>query len=166
MKIAENENQYTRSTPPSSDLFVILRCKVLVSWFFWLFENAGKLARGIFCGLQGLQGGRMVHFLGLQGLQGGGMVHFWGLHELQVKKKGAFLSFHGVQTSCEGPFWSFHGVQTSCEGPFPLFARAANLLRWSFFQGGRKLQLGKQEKVRFFSLFTSSRKGGNLGAFL
>ena len=112
---------------------VILRCKVLVSWFFWLFENAGKLARGI--------------FWGLQGLQGVGMVHFWGLHELQVKKKGSFLSFHGVQTSCEGPFslfhdvktscedpfWSFHGLQTPSEGPFLLFARAANSLRGGFF---------------------------------
>ena len=125
---------------------VILRCKVLVSWFFWLFENAGKLARGIFWGLQGLQGGGMVHFWGLQGLQEVGMehfwglqglqgvrmVHFWGLHELQVKKKGPFSLFHGVQTSCEGPFSSFHGLQTTCEGPFPLFARCANYLRGSF----------------------------------
>lgn len=61
---------------------MILRCKVLVSWFFWLFENAGKLARGI--------------FWGLHELQGGGMEHFWGLHELQVKKKGAFLLLHGL----------------------------------------------------------------------
>ena len=124
----------------------------MVSWFFWLFENAGKLARGIFsC---------------LHGLQGVGMVHFLGLHELQVKKKGAFSLFHDVKTSCEGPFSSFHGLQTPSEGPFSLFARVANSLRGGFFQGGRKLQLGKQEKVRLFSLFTSSRKGGNLGAFL
>ena len=43
-------------------------------------------------------------FWGLQGLQGGGMEHFWGLHELQVKKKGSFLSFHGVQTTSERLF--------------------------------------------------------------
>ena len=130
---------------------MILRCKVLVSWFFWLFENAGKLARGIFCGLQGLQGGGMVHFWGLQGLQGVGMEHFWGLHELQVKKKGGFLLLHGVQTSCEGPFLLLHGLQTISEGPFPLFARAANYQRGSFLIVSRA---ANSQQGSFFTLCT------------
>ena len=46
----------------------------------------------------------MEYFWGLQGLQGGRMVHFLGLHELQVKKKRSFSLFHGLQTTSEGPF--------------------------------------------------------------
>ena len=80
-------------TPPS-DFSSDSEVQGLGKLVFLLFENAGKLARGIFCGLQGLQGGGMEHFCGLQGLQGGGMEHFWGLQELQVKKKGAFLLLH------------------------------------------------------------------------
>ena len=106
---------------------VILRCKVLVSCFFWLFENAGKLARGIFWGLQGLQGVGMVHFWGLQGLQGVRMEHFLGLQGLQGVGMEHFLGLQELQVKKKGSFLSLHGVQTSCEGPFPLFAWYANL---------------------------------------
>ena len=70
-----------KPTPPS-DFSGDSEVQGLGKLVFLLFENAGKLVRGI--------------FLGLQGLQGVGMEHFWGLHELQVKKKGAFLLLHGL----------------------------------------------------------------------
>ena len=79
-------------------------------------------------------------------------------------------SFFIVCIVCKPParvlFHRLHSLQTPSEGPFLLFAWCANSLRGGFFQERRKLQLGKLEKVRLFSLFTSSRKGGNLGAFL
>ena len=133
-KIENNENQHTKENLRHHQIFlVILRCKVLVSWFFWLFENAGKLARGIFWGLLGLQGGGMEHFWGLQGLQGVGMVHFWGLHELQVKKKGAFLLLHGVQTPSKGPFSLFARCVNLLRGGFLIVSRTANSQQGSFF---------------------------------
>ena len=44
-----------------------------------------------------------------------------------------FDRFMGCKLPVRVLFHSLHGLQTTCKGPFPLFARAANSLRGSFF---------------------------------
>ena len=159
------------------------------------FAGLARGRNGAFLGFAGLARGRNGAFLGFAGLARGQNGSFLGFARAASEEKGGFFvvsrcanllrgsflvvsravnslrgSFSTLCTVCKLParvlFYSLHGVQTPSEGPFSLFARAANSQRAGFFQGRRKLQLGKQEKVRLFALFTSSRKGGNPGAFL
>ena len=90
----------------------------MVSWFFWLFENAGKLARGIFWGLRGLQGiGKSSFFLFARFARG---------------QNGAFLGFAGLARGRNGAFLGFARAASEEKGGFFVVSRCANLLRGSF----------------------------------
>ena len=160
-----------KPTPPSdfsgdSEVQGLGKLVFLVVW------ECGKACKGYFLGFARLARGQNGAFLGFAGLARGWNGAFLGFTGLASEEKGSFFIvsrcanyLQGVFftvcivcklsarvlfdcfTGCKLParvlFHSLHALQTPCEGPFPLFAWAAKSQRGGFFQGGRKLQLGK-----------------------